>query len=233
MLPVAILAGGLAQRLRPVTSTIPKILIDINGRPFGEHQLDWLQSQGVTRVVYCLGYLGDQVVAALGDGSRWGMRFDFVMDGPKLLGTGGALRQALPQLGATFFVLYGDSLLTCNLAEVERAYRERGRPSLMTVYPNANQWDTSNVLFRDDEIVVYDKKQRLPEMRHIDYGLGVLTADTLERYQPDTILDLETVYQDELRLGRLTGVEVATRFYEIGSVAGIEETRRYLAERSS
>jgi MurNAc alpha-1-phosphate uridylyltransferase len=232
MLPVAILAGGLGTRLHPVTETIPKILVDLAGRPFAEHQLDWLQSQGVEHVIYCLGHLGEQVVAALGDGRRRGMRFDFVMDGPTLLGTGGALRRALPQLGNRFFVLYGDSLVTCDLAAIERAHDGSDRACLMTVFPNANRWDRSNIVFRDGEIVMYDKRHQVPEMRHIDYGVGIITASVLLGYPAERPLDLATVYQDQLAAGELAAYEVTTRFYEIGSPAGLEETRAFLARKA-
>jgi len=118
--PVAILAGGLGTRLGAATAKIPKLLVELDGRPFAEYQLDWLRDEGVTRVVYCLGHLGQQVVEALGNGDRWGMQFEFVMDGPTLLGTGGALLRAMPTRADEFFVLYGDSLLTCELGAVER-----------------------------------------------------------------------------------------------------------------
>ena len=115
-LPVAILAGGLATRLHPVTTSIPKALVDVAGRPFAEHQLDWLRSQRVERVVFCVAHLGEMIRDALGDGSRWALQLDYVFDGGTLLGTAGALKRALPPLGESFFVLYGDSLLTCDSA---------------------------------------------------------------------------------------------------------------------
>lgn len=232
MRPVAVLAGGLGTRLGETTTRVPKLLVDINGRPFAEHQLDWMREQGVTRVVYCLGHLGDQVVGALGDGHRWGMHFDFVMDGPTLLGTGGALRRALPSRADECIVLYGDSLLTCDLRSVERAYDAAGRACLMTVLRNDNQWDRSNVVFRDGEILVYDKTVPQPDMHFIDYGLGLVATRVLLAYPADAPFDLARVYQDQLEAGQLAGYEVGTRFYEIGSAAGLEETRRYLAARA-
>lgn len=231
MLPVAILAGGLGTRLGAISATVPKILVEVADRPFAEHQLDWLQSHGVKHVVYCLGHLGEQVVAALGDGSRWGMKFDFVMDGPVLLGTGGALRRAMPGRADRFFVLYGDSLLTCDLADISAKYAASGRRCLMTVLANDDRWDASNVVYKDGEIVNYDKKVRVPEMRHIDYGLGIIATETLLSYPADRPLDLATVYQDELKAGQLVGYEVHTRFYEIGSKQGLEETRAFIASK--
>lgn len=231
MLPVTVLAGGLATRLGAESAATPKILIDVAGRPFAEHQLEWLQSQGVRDVVYCVGHLGEQVQAALGDGTRWGMRFQYVFDGDRLLGTGGALRRAQPKWGERTFVLYGDSYLTCALSPVEHVATQTSG-CVMTVFKNAGQWDASNVWWAEGRIVEYAKGAINPAMTHIDYGLGVVTADALEPYPANEPLDLALVFQDQLRAGRLAGVEVFERFYEIGSPAGLAETRQLLAAKT-
>jgi NDP-sugar pyrophosphorylase family protein len=227
-LPVAILAGGLATRLHPVTTTVPKALVDVAGRPFAEHQLEWLRSQSVERVVFCVAHLGEMIRDALGDGSRWKIHIDYVFDGGTLLGTAGALKRAQPLLGGAFFVLYGDSLLTCDLPAIERTFRASGRAGLMTVFRNDDKWDRSNALFRDGRLLRYDKVNRTPEMQHIDYGLGVLTDRALAPVPPDRPFDLAAVYQRLLADNDLAGVEIADRFYEIGSPQGLEETRAFL-----
>jgi NDP-sugar pyrophosphorylase family protein len=231
MLPIAILAGGLATRLQAETERVPKALVDVAGRPFVEHQIELLHGQGVERVVFCVGHLGEQIQAALGDGRRWGMSFAYAFDGPRLLGTGGALRQALPLLGEAFFVMYGDSYLTCGLAAVEAAFRGSGQPALMTVFRNDDQWDASNVVFDRGAILAYDKRHRQREMRFIDYGLGVLTRGVFASYPPGEPLDLATIYGDLVGERRLAGFEVSDRFYEIGSPEGLRETRAMLARR--
>jgi NDP-sugar pyrophosphorylase family protein len=233
-LPVAILAGGLATRLRPVTETIPKSLVEVAGRPFGEHQLDWLRSQGIDRVVFSVAYRGEMIREALGDGRRWNLSIDYVFDGELLLGTGGALKRALPVLGDAFFVLYGDSLLTCDLAAIERTFVASGRSGLMTVFRNDDRWDRSNVQFEEGRLIRYDKDKarQAPEMRHIDYGLGVLTARALAPFPADRPFDLAPVYQLLLAAGELAAVEVTDRFYEIGSPEGLEETRAFLAAKA-
>src|SRR6185295_1689227 len=133
LLPVAILAGGLATRLRPITEQIPKALIDINGKPFIAWQLEGLRNQGVSRVVVCAAYLGEQIQEAVGDGSRFGLHVDWTFDGPTLLGTAGALKRALPLLGGPFFVLYGDSYLPIPWKPVQETFDESGKLALMTV----------------------------------------------------------------------------------------------------
>ena len=228
-IPLAILAGGLATRLRPITETIPKSLVSVAGRPFIEHQLEQLQREGIRHVVLCVGYLGEMVRDVVGDGSRFGLRVDYSFDGPKLLGTGGALRQALPLLGDTFFVLYGDSYLPIPFAPVAETFLKSGKQGLMTVYRNEGSHDTSNVVFADGRIRIYDKKVRLPEMRHIDYGLELLRPAAFEPFAGREAFDLAELLQDLLRRDQLAGHEVLTRFYEIGSHAGLNELDALLA----
>lgn len=227
--PVAILAGGLATRLRPVSEKIPKSLIEVAGEPFLAHQLRMLASQGARRVVLCCGYLGEMVRDFAGDGSRFGLEVDYSFDGPALAGTGGALRQALPLLGERFLTIYGDSYLPTSYAAVDADFAASGLPGLMTVFHNEGRWDTSNVEFSGGRLLAYDKQHRTPRMRHIDYGLGGFHRDALLEYGPaEGAFDLAGLYGRLLAAGRLYGREVKERFYEVGSFAGIQELDAYL-----
>jgi len=230
MLPVAILAGGLATRLRPVTESIPKALIDLNGEPFLGHQLRLLRENGVERVVLCLGYLGGQIEQYAGDGSRFGLHVEYSHDGEQLLGTAGAVRRALPLLGEAFFVLYGDSYLLCNFKIVEEAFLRSGKAGLMTVFRNDGRWDRSNVEFSDGRIRAYDKVNRTPQMRHIDYGLGILQSAVFDAIPKGRPHDLALLYQDLLRRGELAAQEVSERFFEVGSIEGVQELREHLSK---
>lgn len=221
--PVAILAGGLATRLRPITEKIPKALVEVAGAPFLQHQLQYLRAQGVRRVVVCAGYLGDRIEAAFGDGGEQGLAISYSFDGARLLGTGGALKHALPLLGPRFFVLYGDSYLLINYAAVAEAFVASGKSGLMTVFRNEGQWDTSNVVFSDNVIRLYSKKQRHPQMNYIDYGLGVLTRRVFEAWPANEVFDLADVYTELAARGELAGFEARNRFYEIGSREGLVE----------
>ena len=228
MLPVAILAGGLATRLRPITETIPKALVQISGEPFLAHQLRLLRRRGIERVVMCVGYLGEQIRNYAGSGQEFGIEIAYSFDGPRLLGTAGAIARAVPLLGDRFFVLYGDSYLPCEYEAVEQAFLQSGKPGLMTVFPNEGQWDASNVEFRDGQILAYDKSHRTAAMRHIDYGLGAFRSEAFSELPPGVPSDLAMLYQDLLRRGLLAACEISTRFYEIGSPEGIRELSEYL-----
>ncbi|CNK28130.1 nucleotidyl transferase [Yersinia mollaretii] len=234
MFPIAILAGGLATRLRPITETIPKALVDVAGVPFISRQLNYLHEQGIERVVLCIGYLGGMIEALVGNGERFGLQVSYSSDGATLLGTGGALRKALPLLGEQFFVLYGDSFLPVDFSAVQRAYVRSGQQGLMTVLKNSDRWDKSNVLFVDGQLVEYNKRIPRAEMAYIDYGLGILSAGVLSHHPPDHSFDLADTYHTLSVRGQLAGMEVQERFYEIGSHSGLKEAEEYfLAKESS
>ena len=230
-LPVAILAGGLASRLRPITETIPKALVEVAGKPFILRQLDYLRRQGISRVVLCVGFLGEQIEALVGDGAACGLSVSYSQDWPTLMGTGGALRRALPLLDSQFLILYGDSYLPIDFESVERAFMSSGKPALMTVQRNADEWDKSNVLFVDDVIVEYNKRAPTPGMRHIDYGLGVISAQVLADENTTGPFDLADIYHRLSLSGQLAGYEVHERFYEVGSHKGLAEAADYFEGR--
>jgi NDP-sugar pyrophosphorylase family protein len=235
---VAILAGGLATRLHPITQTVPKSLLDVNGEPFIAHQLKLLKSNGIQRVVLCVGHLGEQIERAIGDGLSLGLQVDYSFDGPALLGTAGAIRKALPKLGERFFVMYGDSYLPCDYAAIARNFESADVLGMMTVFRNEGKWDTSNVEFEaggseQGKILAYSKTNRTPRMHHIDYGLGVFRAEAFKNLPAGKPCDLTQLYSDLLEHNQLAAFEVRERFYEIGSPAGLQETAEFLAAREA
>ncbi|MGH7956368.1 MAG: nucleotidyltransferase family protein [Opitutaceae bacterium] len=228
-LRVAILAGGLATRLRPITEKIPKLLVEVAGEPFFSHQIRLLGNAGLTRIVLCVGYLGEMIVDQYGDGSKWGVSIEYAFDGPKLLGTGGALVAALPKLGEAFYVLYGDSYLPIDYRAVGDFFLNSGKLGLMTVYENHERYDASNVWFENGGIKVYDKQNKVPEMHHIDYGFGVFRSAAFDGFPRDAVVDLAEVQKSLVARRQLAGYEVRERFYEIGSPGGLRELDQLLS----
>jgi len=232
-IPVAILAGGLATRLRPITEKVPKLLIEVAGEPFFSHQLRLLKKSGLTRIVLCVGHLGEMIVDQYGDGAKWGVQIDYSFDGPKLLGTGGALIRALPLLGGAFYTLYGDSYLPIDYQAVGDYFLRSGQLGLMTVFENHERYDASNVWFESGAIKAYDKKNKPTQMHHIDYGLGVFQAAAFDGFPRDAVVDLAEVQKALVARGELAGYEIPERFYEIGSPAGLAELDQLLRPSST
>jgi N-acetyl-alpha-D-muramate 1-phosphate uridylyltransferase len=221
--PVCILAGGLGTRLGEAVRDTPKPLLEVAGRPFALWQLELLRSYGAERVVMCVGYLGEKLEAEVG--SPFGLEVRYVHDPPELAGTAGAVRGALPLLGDRFLVLYGDTYLRIDYADVDRGFAASGKPALMTVLRNEGRWDTSNVLFDGDRVIRYDKRHPTPDMHWIDYGLGAFRAEALAIAGDD----LAEVYAELARRGELAGYEATERFYEIGTPEALAATSAFLA----
>jgi NDP-sugar pyrophosphorylase family protein len=231
-----ILAGGIGSRMWPETKNVPKTLLPVRGKPFADWQLSWLARSGIRSVVYSIGYLGDEVRAYVGNGSRWGVSVVYVDEGEQLRGTAGALRLALDSgaLEDEFLVLYGDSWLQVDPVAVLQSLRGRPEPALMTVHRNEGQWDTSNVIFDGRRVLCYAKglPNRPAEMCWIDYGLTGLDQRVLaERVPPATVCDLSPVLSALAAEGQLAGFEVPERFYEIGSPQGRAELEALLHGR--
>lgn len=231
-LSVALLAGGLATRLKPITERIPKCLVEVAGRPFLEHQFEHLRHCGLQQIVLCLGHMGEMVQHFAGDGTRFGLQLSYSFDGDEPLGTGGALRKALPLLSDPFYVLYGDSYLPIRFDEIGSRFLPDPSLGCMTVYHNAHRWDKSNVLFEDSRVRMYHKRTPHASMEHIDYGLGILRHLAF-RYAPNVgAFDLAELYESLVNASLLQGQEVRERFYEIGSHEGLQELNDFLSTTS-
>lgn len=232
MYPIAILAGGLAKRLHPITQNLPKSLVTVAGKPFIWWQLHYLRQQQIQQVVLCTGHMGEMIQQVVQHGQEFGLHVQYSPDGPALRGTGGAIKNALPLLGERFFVLYGDSFLPIDFAAVQQAYESDQSAALMTVLRNQDQWDKSNVIFENSTLKNYNKHMPSPEMTHIDYGLAILTAKIFESYVGVTAFDLADVYEKLAQNKELKGYEIFERFYEIGSHQGLKETEEFLLKRN-
>ena len=229
---IAILSGGLAKRLRPLTEAIPKCMLVFNKKPFIQYQIELLVSKGFKNILICAGYLGEQIKEFIGDGSSLKANISYSFDGNILLGTGGAILKAKNKLSDVFFVLYGDSYLNINYENILKFFYKNNSIGLMTVFKNNNLYDKSNTIFKNNIVTLYDKNNISPEMSYIDYGLSILRKDAL------TLINTEDVYYDLADLlnilskkKQLLGFEIKKRFYEIGSVKGIEDFNDYLKRK--
>jgi NDP-sugar pyrophosphorylase family protein len=211
--------------MEAVSGGLPKSLIPILGEPFVHHQLRLLASQGIREVVYVIGFRGEQLRRAVGDGSEFGLAVSYVDEGDQLHGTGGALRFAHDTgfLHDVFGVVYGDSYLPLDLDPVWATFYSSESPALMTVLRNNDLWDRSNAVFEDGRVVMYDKRidGQDARMQWIDYGLSVLRREVVESIPIGATCDLGEVYRELSLQGDLAGFEVTTRFFEVGSLEGV------------
>ena len=230
--PIFILAGGLGTRLGALTEHKPKALVEVAGKPFVTHQLDLLRRRGAQRVVLCTGYLGEMIEDFVKDGSAFDLKVSYSHDGNQLLGTGGALKQAVnafPEITA-FALTYGDSYLDFDWYPAYTQFSQSSKAGLMTVLRNRDRWGASNVSLSGDLIAAYEKKPAQGQFEYIDYGFSFLKGNVFKRIHKEAF-DLDLLWQSLIADKQLLGHEVSNRFYEVGTPEGIVETESLLLKQ--
>ena len=220
----------MGTRLGAAAAGRPKSLVDINGRPFISLVLESLAETGFTDVVICTGYGATQFAELIDDGSQFGLQIRYSDDGPSQLGTGGALKRALPLLGRQFIVQYGDTLLELDYALMWKKFIDAGKPVMMSVYRNDNRLDASNVVFEHGHVKEYNKNQRHPGMKYIDYGAMVFSASVFTNQPGDERFDLADMLCELASEGNIAGIEVENAFLEIGNPTSLERVRKQLGQ---
>jgi NDP-sugar pyrophosphorylase family protein len=224
--PICILAGGLGSRLGDAVKDTPKPLLEVAGEPFLIHQLRLLAHHGAHRVVLCVGYLGERIEETIGY-EQFDLDIKYSYDGVELMGTLGAIRQAVPLLGNRFLTLYGDTYLRIDYRKFDSSWRSSGMPGAMAVLRNRRAWGPSNAMFSTGKVTQFDKENPTPAMEWIDYGVGGLETSALsmvDTHEPD----LAVLHRMLAQRGLLFGFEATHRFYEIGTSGALTETEEFL-----
>ncbi len=215
-----VLAGGLATRMRPKTLTIPKAMLEVASRPFIDWQIEKLRACGFDDVVLCVAFLAEQIREHVGDGARYGVRVRYSDEGPSLLGTAGAIRNALDLLAPTFLVTYGDSYLPFDYAEPLRVLEAHDDClGVMSIYENRGAWDTSNVEpdASNEWVKRYEKGRPDLQFPYIDYGAIALRREVIAALPPGQASGLDAIQSELAKQKRLRAVVARDRFFEIGS----------------
>ena len=224
---VVVLMGGLGTRLN---SPLPKSLQDIYNLPFFQYQLEIMIQAGFNKFVFCVGYGAKEIEDYFGDGSSFGITIQYSNDGEQLLGTGGAIKKALPLLKDQFIVIYGDSFMDVNYFAVILKFLYSNKPALMTIMHNNNQFDKSNIVYSNKKIISYNKKHPRITMHYIDYGISIFNKYLFTQYNQD-IFDLSDLQSHLADKQLLEAYEVYNRFYEIGTPNALKEFKQYAKQR--
>lgn len=215
---IVVLAGGLATRLYPITEKIPKAMVEVAGKPFFSHQIELFKKNGITNIVMCIGHLGEQIEDYYGDGKKFGVSIVYSKEDKKL-DTGGAIKNALPYLDETFFVIYGDSYLICDYREVYNFFEKNGSKGLMTVYQNNNQLEPSRVLLDGAYIKEYQKDPPPVDAAYMEFGLNILSKSVID--VPEEVFPISMYFDILIKEKQLLAYDARQRFYEIGCEEGL------------
>lgn len=221
----------MGTRLRPITETVPKPMVEVAGKPFLEHEIALLRRAGIADYVLCVGYRGEQVQDYFGDGTKWGIKVRYSYDGPDLVGAAGALKRAQPLLGERFFVTYGDAYLRMDYGAMMRAFVESGSLAMMAVLHNRNRYGNSDLEVEDGRVVRYDKRAGGKGLEWINFGVTAMRREALELVPATRACGEEEFYGDLIERGQLRAYPVRNRFYEIGTPRSLSEFERFLSRR--
>lgn len=225
----AILAGGLGTRLRPLTDSVPKGLIKVNGRPFLELKLEQLKSNGIEDVILCVGHLGEMIEEHFGDGSRFGIRIRYSRDGKELLGPVGALKRAEHLLAEEFFVTYGDNYLRLDYGKMMALLKSSGKLGVLAVYHNRGIYGTSDVEVSEGRVTAFQKSPKR-QLEWINFGIYALRRKALALVASGKPCDEPEFFSLLISRRELLSYEATERFYEIGNMQSLSEFERFMAE---
>ena len=229
---VVVLAGGLGTRLGEKTRDLPKALLTIAGQPFLAWLVQALARSGYQELLLCIGHHGRQIVEFLGDGRRFGIDVTYCEDGERLLGTGGAIRQAHSRslLADHFLVTYGDSYLPFDYAAPLRDLEAHPEAlGTMSVFENRGAWDASNCEVGRGLVLRYEKGVRDSALTHIDYGALALRRSVIAAQPAQVAFGLDLLQRELAKSGTLRAFAASERFYEVGSEQGIVDLEQKLS----
>jgi len=205
-----ILAAGRGERMRPLTDTVPKPLLPVAGKPLLEWHLQTLADAGYSRVVINVSWLAEAVIAAVGDGRRWGLDIQYSVEGEPPLETGGGIFQALPQLGAgPFPVINGDVWSDVDLTRLRMPDFSLAH---LVMVPNPDHHTAGDFYLHRDRL-----SADLPGRRLTFSGIGLYRAALFADCQPGRFA-LAPLLLEAMAKGRVSGQLHSGAWHDIGTV---------------
>jgi len=199
-------------------------MIDIDGKPFLEQQIEMLKKHNITDIVLCVGHLSDKIEDYFGNGDKFGVNIKYSQDGAKALGPIGAIKNAESLLDDVFFIMYGDSYLSVDFQKAYSFFKEHDKLGLMVVYKNNDKYDKSNLVIKDNMVVGYREKEAV----YIDYGTSILRKKALDLVPKNTMYSTGQFFSDLISKKELLAFEAEKRFYHIGNPDALEELRSFI-----
>lgn len=223
-----ILAGGKGMRLRPLTYGMPKPMIKIHGKPFLQHQLEFIKVFGINNILLLVSYLGDDIEKYFGDGVRLGCNIEYSYEETPL-GTGGALRNAQDKIAEEFLLLNGDTFLPIDYMELANYLYTCRRMGVVTVYSNSDGVVQNNIAVGQSNLVIGYNKEDPFGMVYVDAGAMALKKEIVNLIPEGRVCSLEEeIFHKLIKRRELVAFITSQRFYDMGSFEGLGAIKRVL-----
>lgn len=228
----AILLGGKGERLKPFTDNTPKPMIKACGKPFLEYLVVFLKGNGIRKLLFLVGYLGDKIKAYFGDGSKWGVEIDYSFE-EKFMGTGGALQLAKNKLENEFFLLFGDSYLPIDYKKIAYQYSRSKKMAMLAIYDNKEDTKVpfNLAVGKSKKIITYynKKEANFHGLNYCDAGVVVVSKEVLNLIGEKTPISFEeAIYPALIAKGELGYYIAENRFYDIGTFERLRDFKKYI-----
>jgi len=226
-----ILAGGRGSRLKPITDTRPKPMVEVLGKPFLAYQIEQLRDQGFEKILLLLGYLPEVVQDYCGDGSRWSLKIEYAISAPDDE-TARRLKLAEWLIDDYFLLLYCDNYWPMCIDRMWRRFLAAGAPAMITVYTNKDGYTRNSVRVDDDGYVaVYDKSCTSPGLQGVEISYALIDKAVL-KLLPDANMSVEEALYSRLARDRQLAAYVSDhRYYSVGALHRLPLTEAFFGRR--
>ena len=223
-----ILAGGVGERLRPLTHTMPKPMVPVNGRPYLEYLVRLLKKNGISEIILLVGYLHEKIIEHFGDGSDFGIKIKYSI-GDVSFETGKRIKDAEKLIQERFLLMYCDNYWPLDLKKLTEFYDRNKTAASVTIYTNKDGI-TRNNMYVDSAgyVVKYDKSRKDENLNGVEIGFFIMDKSILD-LMPDTNFSFEKEILPKLIEKRqLSGYLTDHRYYSIGSPERMAVAEKFL-----
>ena len=205
-----ILAGGMGTRMKPYTDNHPKPMYPFGGKPFIEYLIRQIKSFGIENVLILLGYMPEEVMEYLKDGSEYGVNICYNIT-PIDYNTGDRLIYAQKLIEEHFLLMYCDNYCPINFGQLVRDFESNHALIQLSAYENKDNYTKSNLLICDGLVRAYDKKRITSDLQGVDIGYAVINKSVFQYMSGENINFEEIVYPEIVRQRKLFADRKSTR----------------------
>ncbi len=226
-----ILAGGRGTRLKPLTDTRPKPMVEILGKPFLEYQIEQLRDQGFGRVLLLLGYLPEVVQGYFGDGSQWGIKIEYSVSAVEDE-TARRLKLAQELLDPYFLLLYCDNYWPMQIERMWPRFVNAGTLAMITVYTNKDGYTRNSV--RVDlmgYVATYDKTCASPDLQGVEISYAFIDKSVINLLPNSNMSVEDALYVRLARQRQLLAYETDHRYYSVGALHRLPLTEAFFGRQ--
>lgn len=225
-----ILAGGSGTRLRPLTTNIPKPMIEIRGKPFLGYLLKLLQKNNIGEVILLVGYLKEKIIDYVGNGSRWNLKVTYSSLSPEA-DTGMRLKHAAKLLDDYFLLLYGDNYWPLRAPELVAFYQRQGKEASVVVYANTDGYSRNNMLVENGVVTAYDRRRTRRGLNGVDIGFFVLNKSIIDLLPSGNTSFEDAVLPVLVKRRELSGFYTHHRYYGLSTMERISNIEAYFSPK--